>query len=597
MGVFADAVSNVATEALFDRRGAAWRHGWDYTPWEALEAVEGWSNSNSRHQMSKPDHLSLIEDVSRGLKDLHTIIAHTAIAPMISDLLGCMSREDAAIDWNAMSSALPAAREALRNPAVAVAVWHRAHRNFALHPGHASSWNTLATLDGALRLGEYPTYTLHALGQALRDPLEGRPNGEIAERLAAGVSLLEAGPPHGTRIAWLMILDAECSPWVIPAGSVTFFDGGWFSSVYANDLESRSEIPPEVTRFRLDFDPARLRPRGRDDEQSFVLARVDLGHGPVAKAQSTAAALVSAVVSLSKLAEGSPHWRVADGCLLLVDGDITTWPSFFDSKSNKMPPSGRETWLDSLSRTAPHVERVLTTVGAAGWVLAETITRLVSGDDRGPAEQLTLAAECSERLLNDPTTQNDHWAAIISRHFGSLFAVIDYRRHLAHLTMSAYAQASRRGSLPEGHKEIVTWRGDTGVDVLAAGRRIDDVLSWAEVGTANWAVLQEEVRHLSNPPLLRKRLHRDVEDYRRLLFRARRVRNAAVHGGHVEQGGLTTAPGQMLRSTRQLAYEWFHAYAEGMQPGEHLARLRREFEARISELNTSPESVLGPLDG
>lgn len=591
--VFAEALSEAAQGALFQPNDPAWRSGWDYTPLEALEATEGWSTANGRDEMKEPDRRSLIADVTRGFADLQEILGGIGRAEPVDEFLTCLDTDRGSIDWDSVSSAIPAVRETLQLPEVRVAVWDRASRRFARQPGRASSWRTLATLDGVLRVGEFPRFTLDSLARILR---EDRPDLAVNTRLTQGASLLELGPSQGHRVAWLMILDAACSPWVINAGSVTFFDGGWFASVYANDLESRSEIPPEVIRLRASFDPSRLGPLRRDDDPSYVLARVDLGHGPVATAESTASAIVQAVVSLSKLAEDSKHWRMASGCLLLVDEEVTGFATFVDFEGHESDRSGREIWLDSLSTTAPEIERVLTGHGEAGWVLADATAKLLSASERAAAEQLTTAVESSERLLRSAGVWNNHWAESVQSQFGSLFAVTDYRRHLARLTMSAYTQVSRDGTLPPGHGQIVTWRGhDLGVDVLAVSRRIDEVVGWAESGTAVRAILEDEARHIRSPALLQKRLRRDVEDYRRVFARARRVRNAVVHGGHVEGGGLSTCPAQMMRSARQLAFETFHAYASGLTPSESLASLRLEFDQRISALTDSVESIVRPV--
>ena len=107
------------------------------------------------------------------------------------------------------------------------------------------------------------------------------------------------------------------------------------------DLEPRSGVGEHGLSGTKRPAQERLRPQAfshnRDDAEDHqcVLARVELGGGgSVALAESEARVWAEALVSLSRLFEASPHWVLAAGQVLTLDGELATWP-FFSVKRDR----------------------------------------------------------------------------------------------------------------------------------------------------------------------------------------------------------------------------------------------------------------------
>lgn len=592
-----------------------WRKRLDYTPSEALGEVAGWARSPARLDMHVENGSSLATDVVDGLAELVSAVATSVDVSPIQELLTFLRdrapEPNSASQWDRLQKLVDKAVLCLSQPQVAVAVWDRMRRRFARDCSSASSHDLLAALDGALRQAGFSPAIYVELASVLRDNLmsvaevpadepidinlkAGMP---VSQRLDVCRERIAAGAPSGDRTVWLIFGDAGCSPFVIDQSNVTFFDGRWWQSIYQMQDFDRPELPPEVETLRRWLDPERLLPGENDDEFRYVLCRVELGEGQVATAATDARRIAEAMVSLSKLLEGSRRWKLLHGDFVVFDGRVHTMPFFTRPSRSDRPMAARELRLDSLAETSSQVQSLFDAYGETGMAAIDAVKVLNDARDVEETLRIRIAAEVLEGLVR-LLGSKDPWPASIPRWFGHFFSVIDYRSDLVHYAGSIRRSEAWSESGSNGEwTALLEWGWDRDpanlvrlTDIVCENTTMLNPRVWAHNRLSGLSTLK------ASPTRLRKYLLHEADSFRRATIRALRVRNAITHGGFTVPEGVRISSDLLFRSAVQLTYEVVTAISDNVDPALHLHQLRMSYESVISRCEDDPNAAFEPVD-
>jgi hypothetical protein len=208
-----------------------------------------------------------------------------------------------------------------------------------------------------------------------------------AERLSLCRDLLQHRPPRGTQVVWVCFENAYCRfpDWILPIGGVTFIDGPALAGVFEH-MTTTGELPPHlIDRIPVELvdDAAHLRwyldvAKHNKDLKEWVWARVDLGDEPYVSTLAQARRIAASLVDLASFHDFGTQWRLMDGGVVLVDGQVRSGAMIDPPVDKSMYALGftSETLGDLADELAPHVpaiaEPLLDLLAAARTVQANT---------------------------------------------------------------------------------------------------------------------------------------------------------------------------------------------------------------------------------
>jgi hypothetical protein len=446
-----------------------------------------------------------------------------------------------------MREACAALRAALESPASLQAAFADAVDAARVEPGQVACPETEWCLAVLADIVEANGRDWGIVAQGLGHVLEGfDESGPSVVDLADPV--LAARPEEGRSVVWLAIDHAYAwGPSADPA--VQLFEGDWLLAVLREDRGRRDGVPEElvadpdtmlttVTRVDDDASPGEKVP--------VVLARVDLGDGPVAGARIRAREALEALVARASVAQGGTYWKVGGACLHYLDGRV-----IYSSIGPIGDPDvyNRLTRMDVLhDRTAELVHAEVRRLGGR-----------LPWHDNDLSEALELARWLSEArtapgparlaLSGRTVEQGAHWAGLGVVAFVDVlldqWCVQRVAERLAQVGRAAVLRlpggdgttstTSERDEFHEANAEIIKPRGLQlpFADPVAVLRRLSWLCDRHNATTEIGEALLELRGKLSDGPATVSWLSELRTEGARRNARAVRTRNMVVHGGPI----------------------------------------------------------------
>jgi hypothetical protein len=441
----------------------------------------------------------------------------------------------------------------------------------------------------------------------------------LKDGLRSGGLFLNTPPDSSGQVAWFIFGNASMQSDVVRIGQIQFFSQQmWPHQVADRDFfatRPELEYPQELEHAPL---LAALRPSDRMME--CVFARVELtgpraaqGRNPYAQrkaARAWARELVSSVVDAATFSTGGSRW-------ILLNGEL-----IFHSLSEGayQPLSGNGVFDDPARAAAMHAFRppeLEGTADALESIQPELANRLADDDRRAtgavrearwyqaarrapdPAQRLVLHVRAFERSL--PLHGRERWDVAVTRSFREFWAEDRFDNDL--ISLGHEAESVLRLRDPEALEKMRQWidhqprqRFSTNLAaILVSAAEIEKALEPLQYNT--WSTrrtLRAYARMESDPRRTHDALQALAIDFGQMLDRARRQRNAIVHGIRTNPDVVATVDRFISRLAASVEAQNIHSAVLGE---DFDAALQRGRNMRLNTLErlkngTAPSSAI-----
>ena len=424
-----------------------------------------------------------------------------------------------------------------------------------------------------------------------------------AERLRLAREAVLAPAPDDEVIVWLAFEHAWLGQFHQRLGPVEFFAGQlWPEGVRTgNYRDAQPRIEFEGERQEVDQGPYQPDFYGLPDKD-FVLARVELGFRQLAGAEEQATRLVTDVVRAARL---NSEWRLMRGSALYSKRSGWNGISSFQSEKAVPPDPPRVEPTDHALRrldqrlVAALSQETPAAQDAADYLRWQEAIRHISA----PAQRLVLMVRALERAL--PTDRDNAdiraWPQSAQRYLKDVWCAERLGDWLVDTTLAA-VEAIRADERAAGATEL----SDIQDQLLVHGGRMmtihHDILLERAVelaegltqGSMAQRLVGETVRRTAAGPDTVAWLDAFGKRFDRLIARAERQRNAAVHGATTIPAVLDTVESFVARLSGRIVAEKLEDAACGvsaldaMEDARYAALERKD---RMSKGETAREAL------
>jgi hypothetical protein len=392
-------------------------------------------------------------------------------------------------------------------------------------------------------LEDNPFAIAHETGEPLGDKVTflDKPGTSVSERLRMCEEAVGREPVAGRCIVWLSYTPAELETPVLELGGVILYEARW---AVPNARSDSGQAFPFRHELRLEINGMPKEIENDDAHSRVVLARVDLGHSPLACAIDRARAVVEMIVQTAAFDSGGVGWEDYGYAMVLLDGQWRQSMHGVGGRATRLRHLDRQGWLatseeltrqsaaftaalirDELDDNLREAFRCITESRNAdsrsSVLLADRAVELVAGYESVSADELITAAAAGwprHRLTHDV--------------FYAITSLLDGARSGPN-TDEAETLAQRIQQLTTRRRSIDlrdVAANSNDLRRLARGSRAESEVLWA------LGVLDDPLRALAA-------LREASADKAALLARWRRVRNALTHGNPATQPAIDSVSG------------------------------------------------------
>ena len=433
-----------------------------------------------------------------------------------------------------------------------------------------------------------------------------------ADRLSLAQQTLSLPAPSGDLIVWLAFVRAHVRSARVQVGpAVTLFEGRWLRSVlerWEDAAHAHEQIPAEVVAHR---DTCLEAWETERPDADFALVRIVIGTGPIAAALDEARATAAALIRLAAFYDrGRSCWRDSGSYMVFVDNE-PDWRTLgiaddHDDRGAALDLARDQTavTLGDLAPTiGPHLpvtdSKVRTVLDLLRWLTEARRTW-------GPAAL----------LLNDRVLENvAGWAGYSdARQFAVeqlalAWAFAQATSEIADAGIQAVYAIDRTGGVTESDPtrraaflEATGARGIVKQDGIAGDRaylaKVINELAWLQqwqpAGTDPHLRLSALDAATASGPATARWLGQLQDDFGVLLDRAKRTRNAIVHGGPITESTLRTVERFSDEIASDALNQVLYARLSGELPRARFDQRQHRLEQTLDDL---AQSQLTPAQG
>jgi hypothetical protein len=470
-------------------------------------------------------------------------------------------------------------------------------------------------------LGNHYLDVTHARGEAPNRSEDGdyprRAEASCDERLRLAEGSLGRLPGEGEVIVWLLYaLAPKMQPPLLKVGEkVSLFDAEWLGRAMESPESAAYPVPEELKAEGI---AKRLITRNREfsaedpDPVTRVAVRFDLGRVRLSEAEEIARSSAEALIALASLVGNHTcPWIVEESFSMFIDGRDGPWsmsaPAVFTPTSAQGLTMSEDWTVEVITKNAerwgPHFpirdEQIQEAAHLLVWLRKASETW-------GPA-RLILCDRVVERVAG--------WAGLsgprrlIDDHLKLDWAINSMRNECANIAWDAYASGDvfepvrdrEEHEAQKRSREEIRWDPDLGFDLgVRSGavrpRGTLKKLDWLIERVPEGSPIAERLVRLSNDTATGGAgaawAERLMDEFSKLEARARRVRNALVHGGPA----IDHASSGVLPFVEALAQSALFISVEGRLDGADLVDHFLERRARNMRYLSALRSGVAPID-
>lgn len=416
----------------------------------------------------------------------------------------------------------------------------------------------------------------------------GRPlaNVPLADRLRRASGAVSAEAPTGELVVWVAFQHAWLDGSYLRLGPVEFFAHQmWPESIRAGNYTTDGVGPPE-----LDEDHSYAL-RGMPDED-FVLARVELGEGPLGGAIDRARDLVQDLV---RTALPTTDWQLMDGAAAYLSGPGWNWNTFEDPRmyedAQRGDPKHESTGFE-LEEVDERFAKALARADAEAVDVAEYVRWEVAlRQIPEVAQRVVLSTRVLERGL-----PGEYWSDATKRYLHDSWGELRlgfWLRDAAFAMLSVHPGRWSNGGAEEDKEAYIALK-----DALtpSAGRMsfkfhgdralrmLPPMAPDTPEGSMERRLLDELIRRTESGQAAAGWLAVFERRFDRLLARTVRQRNAVIHGGRIVPAVLSTIEPFVGQLVGRVVAEKVHAVGSGTSAEQAMDEVRAAVSGRRERL-------------
>jgi hypothetical protein len=419
----------------------------------------------------------------------------------------------------------------------------------------------------------------------------------LEKRLLVAEQAIGDDPPHGEMIGWVCFADAWVPEGYLDAGGVEFYsDQVWPDGIrqgWPQNAPLHDEFEDEWHKLFFRTLP----------DSPFVLAAVQLDHGPIAGAVDRTRAIAQQLVRAAR-----PHsmWKLVPGAAIYVRGDDAGWFGLpFDRHDRPDPPSGAPQY-EPTGRELEALEPALAKAVIEGTPSAHAAVRDAEWSEAvaelpDARQRLALGLRLVERCL--PSPAGDRWTASVSRYLKEWWIDHETRELIGDVAVSSadLLDAPRGiGGTSNSWRERLTPSSGGLSFVIRLDetlRATEELLEALPTGSMQHRQVAELASHSASAESWLKFVSATGHAFDLLLARAARQRNAIVHGADSVDNVIETVSDFAALLQSMLVHDQIAAFGAGESLLARLEGRRMSLEnkrVRLSAGEPLIDSILRP---
>lgn len=371
------------------------------------------------------------------------------------------------------------------------------------------------------------------------EEIRQRPVADLPARLALAGRLLEFEPPARRHVVWVGFREASLHPRMAIEGEISLYDGAYFHALVTAPPEASDRLPEELRN--LD------RHVISDDEQDFVIARVDLGVGRFPDAIGLARSHAAALVAIAAVRGGGKPWKPMSGYLHAEDGRITALRSLIRDEFKTPYSSEQDGTALRIGEVAKDLSGKLTLARTELKEIVDALQWWQASTGDGDAKSILLNVRLIELVAARAGERT--WTTFLEKFLKNRWIQHMMRQTLLETFNAAlYTPQINDGSEADQKRiqDDVVRDGRDGYvnfDVGKALHAIESMEAFLRPNTTTARAVRTIRRRVSGPRTIMLWARSLEADWSAAVRRLERLRNSIMHGGPFTDPAITRVHG------------------------------------------------------